>query len=93
MAWIIAGIGITYMFDQVCTSVYDNTVKPLNDWMDQREQECLEKERIERERIQLERRKLLREKHSEIRKRYGLSEKPEIRNKDAADITCRIFNL
>lgn len=85
MAWIIAGIGGLYLLDQAYTVVYDNTVKPIGEWMDQREKERLEQERRDRERNRLERHEALIQRHNEIRERFGI---PKRNNYERKEVEC-----
>lgn len=90
MAWLVAGAGIWYLLDQAYTSVYDNTIKPVSEWMDQREKERQEQERLEREKEKKEEREALLKKHNEIRERYGLPTRAVYgqRKEDKVDLEC-----
>ena len=84
MAWLIAGAGIWYVLDQAYTAIHDNTVKPVNEWIEQRDKERIEREDKELKERQLERRAASQERARMIREKYNIPNKQQ----HATDVGC-----
>jgi hypothetical protein len=83
MAWIFAGVGIWYLLETACDTVYNNTVKPISDWVDQMEQENLQREYEERKKVHEKRMEESRKRADEIRARFNIPKpNPKENNKE-----------
>lgn len=90
MAWLVVGAGVWYYIDQAYTTVYDNTVKPISEWIDEKEKEREEEYQNERKRKREQQREESIKKGNEIRQKFGIpikDVKNDVRN-DAVDVSC-----
>ncbi len=78
MDGLIAGLSIWYIFDQACTSVYDATIKPISDWVNEKEKEYQDNTQKQKD-IDRQHRKSERiRKNNEIRTQYGIPVKSKV---------------
>lgn len=88
MAWLIAGASVWYFLDQAYNTVYDNTVKPVSDYMDEREKEREEEYQNDRKRKREQQRKESLKRGNDIRQQWGIPIKEETHTNDSVDVQC-----